>query len=132
MCDSCSKVLINFGIPHSKEDCPLRASYYCSNCAISGHLQEECTNTSKYAKPTFVEQFIPPSVLKEYNITTLTPLPYKESENIEPSIEIKDDDRVIRHHLLANSIQPSGRPKDNRIKLFDLVKKQGKRLVLVK
>jgi hypothetical protein len=118
MCSHCKH--LKFNIEHAEKNCPLKASQYCSYCASYGHLTREC-----YAKPAiwarepcYVEQLIPPSELKERNITTKTPLPMAipESENREyiEYVELKNLDAVIREFLRNRGLPVGKRAKENR------------------
>jgi hypothetical protein len=133
MCDYCSTTLIDYMIQHTETACPLRASQYCSNCALYGHLTKTCPAKSKYAVPTYVEQLIPPSLLKEYDVKTLTPLTpcIVEKEESEYLLEIKDNEKAIRAYLITHGIQPTGKMKDNKDKLQELAKKLGRRVVFI-
>jgi hypothetical protein len=54
-----------------------------------------------FREPAYLEQLIPPSELKEFNITTKTPIKYKVSDAPQQLLEIKDDDKVIAAYLSA-------------------------------
>jgi len=107
MCSICESVLQDFGIDHSEALCPLRNSRYCSYCAQYGHLTKSCPAkpARMFREPVYLEQLIPPSELKEYNIVTKTPIRYMKCEEPQQLIEIKDDDKVIAAYLSARSIK---------------------------
>lgn len=104
MCSICRDMLSDFSIDHSELLCPLRNSRYCSYCAKYGHLTKSCPAKPSFREPTFLEQLIPPSDLKEYNITSKTPIKYIVEEERQ-LLEIKDDDKAISAYLASRSIK---------------------------
>jgi hypothetical protein len=81
-------------------------------------------------EPTYVEQLIPPSDLKRYNITTLTPIPNYKVEKPPQLLEIKDNDKVIAAYLAARSIKTiKGFTK--RKMLEEYAKQKNKRIVFI-
>lgn len=133
MCSKCENVLIGFSIPHATTNCPLLHSSYCSVCCSYGHLTDECPDHEvlQNRKATYVEQLVPPSLLRRYNITTQTPLEYPNEPRPrgEPLLEIEETDKAIRQVLMNYSIQPSGRMKENRRLLKQLSDEIGRKLV---
>jgi hypothetical protein len=110
-CRFCKDTLPDFEVEHTEQLCPLRNSQYCSYCAQYGHLTRACPAKPRrmFREPAYLEQLIPPTELKEYNITTLTPIHYAKPDPPPQLIEIQDDDRVISAYLLAQSIKvPKG------------------------
>lgn len=108
MCSNCSDILQDFGIEHTVELCPLRNSWYCSYCAQYGHLTKSCPAKPSilFREPAFIEQLIPYSELKQYNITSRTPIKRLPAYEAEPQIlEIKDNDKAILAYLMARSIK---------------------------
>ena len=108
MCSICLPVLQDFSIQHTEQLCPLRNSRYCSFCAQYGHLTKSCPAkpSRMFREPAYLEQLIPYSDLKEYNITSKTPIKYKHAaEQPQQLLEIKDDEKVIMAYLLARSIK---------------------------
>ena len=128
MCTICKDTLKWSGVTHIIENCPLRKSWYCSYCAKTGHLTKMCTAKPRFRKPTFMEQLIPPSDLKIYNITSKTPLHYTLEEP-QQLLEIKNDDKAIVAYLAARSIKVG--VKDKRHKLEEYAKLNNKRLVYI-
>ena len=108
MCSNCEDILQDFGIEHTVELCPLRNSWYCSYCAQYGHLTKSCTAKPSilFREPLYIEQLIPYSELKQYNITSRTPIkrlaPYEEEPQL---LEVKDNDKAIMAYLMARSIK---------------------------
>jgi hypothetical protein len=107
MCSICKETLQDFGIEHSEVSCPLRNSRYCSYCAQYGHLTKACPAkpSRMFREPVYLEQLIPYSDIKDYNITTKTPIKYKTVEEPQQLLEIKDSDKVILAYLAARSIK---------------------------
>jgi hypothetical protein len=133
MCSICKPILKDFKIEHKEEVCPLRNSRYCSYCSKYGHLTVACPAKPlrKYREPCYLEQLIAPSDLKEFNITTKTPIRYRIPDKPQQLIEIKDDDRVIMAYLAARSIKViKGRNKKNTLEEY--AKTQNKKVIYIK
>lgn len=107
MCNICRHILEGFTIEHKEDNCPLRNSQYCAYCAGYGHLTKACKAKPNimFREPTYLEQLIPYSVLKECNITTKTPIEYSEPKEERKILEIKDNDKVILAYITARSIK---------------------------
>ena len=106
MCDGCHSILPNFGIPHDRSSCPWLQSLYCSNCARkAGHSYENCPDrpSRRYTQACYVEQLLPPHLIKEYGITTRTPLPPRDPSPPKRLLEILDDNDTIAAFLSARS-----------------------------
>jgi len=132
MCSICKDVLQDFDIQHKEVICPLRNSRYCSYCAQYGHLTQSCPSKPSlmFREPQFIEQFIPYSDLKEYGITTKTPIHSKLHDEESQILEIKDNDKVISAYLTARAIR-SQRGFTKRQTLEEYAKLQNKRLVYI-
>lgn len=133
MCSTCSDILQDFGIEHTVELCPLRNSWYCSYCAMYGHLTKSCPAKPSilFREPAFIEQLIPYSELKEYNITSRTPIKRSASYEAEPQLlEIKDNDKAILAYLMARSIKIQ-RGFTKRQMLEEYAKINNKRVVYI-
>jgi len=129
VCTICNKVIPDFGVKHQKSLCPLGNSRYCSNCAKYGHTTKMCPAKPIFQEPTYLEQLIPHSELKEFNITSKTLIKYK-GEEPHQLLEIKDDDKVIMAYLAARSIKiKKGFTKRNTIEEY--AKLNNKRLVYI-
>ena len=108
MCSNCTDILQDFGIEHTIELCPLRNSWYCSYCAQYGHLTKSCPAKPSilFREPVYIEQLIPYSELKQYNITSRTPIKNSSAYEVEPQLlEIKDNDKAIAAYLMSRSIK---------------------------
>ena len=132
MCSICHETLQDFGIQHTEALCPLRNSRYCSFCAKYGHLTKACPAkpSRMFREPAYLEQLIPYSDLKEYNITSKTPIKYKTKEEPQMLLEIKDDDKVIGAYLSARSIKVQ-RGFTKRQTLEDYAQLNNKRVVYI-
>jgi uncharacterized membrane protein len=84
-----------------------------------------------FSEPAFLEQLIPPSILKEYNVTTLTPITTHKREEPQGILEIKDDNKVIAAYLSARSIKLVKKITKRHL-LEEYAKLQNKRVVYVK
>ncbi len=133
MCSNCTDILEDFGINHTIALCPLRNSWYCSYCAIYGHLTKSCPAKPSilFLKPAYIEQLIPYSDLKEYNITTKTPIRAPLIEKEQRLLEIKDNDKAIAAYLAARSVKiQKGFTK--RQMLEEYAKLENKRVVYIR
>lgn len=108
MCSLCRSAWSFIRIEHAEQHCPLRNSQYCSYCASYGHLTKKCPAppSKRFTEPIYVEQLVPPSELKERQITTLTPLPVVHKDEPQRLLEIEDNDRAIVAYLAAHSVKP--------------------------
>ncbi len=107
MCSICATVLQDFGIEHTEALCPLRNSRYCSYCAQYGHLTKSCPAKPlrKMREPVYLEQLIPYSDIKEFGITSKTPIKGQKADEPQQLLEIKDNDQVISAYLVARAIK---------------------------
>ena len=133
MCSNCTDILEDFGIEHTVALCPLRNSWYCSYCAIYGHLTKSCPAKPSilFIKPAYIEQLIPYSDLKEYNITSQTPIRTTLLEQEPRLLEIKDSDKVIAAYLAARSVKIQ-RGFTKRQTLEEYAKTENKRVVYIR
>ena len=133
MCSNCKDILEDFGVEHIITLCPLRNSWYCSYCAIYGHLTKSCPAKPSilFLKPAYIEQLIPYSDLKEYNITTQTPIRTSLLEQEQRLLEIKDSDKVIGVYLAARSVKIQ-RGFTKRQTLEEYAKLENKRVVYIR
>jgi len=133
MCSNCTDILEDFGIEHTISLCPLRNSWYCSYCAIYGHLTKSCPAKPSilFLKPAYIEQLIPYSDLKEYGITTKTPIRTPVIEREQQLLEIKDNDKVIAAYLAARSVKIQ-RGFTKRQTLEEYAKLESKRVVYIR
>jgi len=83
-----------------------------------------------FREPAFLEQLIDPSDLKEFNITSRTPIIYSKKEEPPRLLEIKNDDKVIAAYLAARSIKPM-KGCTKRHALEEYAKRENRRLVYI-
>jgi len=83
-----------------------------------------------FTEPAFVEQLISPSDLKEFKITTRTPLPVTQQEEPPQLLEIADNDKAIAAYLSARSIK--GKGSNKRRILEEYAESIHKRVVYIK
>lgn len=81
-----------------------------------------------------MEQLIPPTLLRHYNISSKTPLPNTDPPKslFDAEWTVEDTDKAIRQVLMNYEIQPSGRPKENRRLLKELADERQLKLVYIK
>ena len=81
-----------------------------------------------------MEQLVPPSLVRHYKITSQTPLLPLDPPSVsyEPEWEIEDTDKAIRQVLMNYSIQPSGKPKENRRLVKQIADQEHRKLVYIK
>ena len=133
MCSICKEILIDFAVEHPEYKCPVRNSRYCSYCAKYGHLTSACPAppSRSMREPVYIEQLIPPSELKLYNITSRTPIStHYQKEEPQQLLEIKDNDKVIAAYLSARSVKVM-KGYTKRHVLEEYAKQQNKRIVYI-
>ena len=132
MCSHCRDILIDFRISHDPASCPLRKSLYCSTCASYGHLPLACPTPAplRTTLPCFVEKLIGPNLRREYNITSLTPLPIQKAVTVADEaniIELLDLDAVIKEYLKNHGITTTAKAKI-RLTLAEYASQNGKKV----
>ena len=100
MCSHC-KLKYPLAFEHPADSCPFQTSLYCSSCACYGHTKRLCPDppSTLFTQPCFVEQLIPPSLLREHRITTRTLLPIHAVPESKQTLELSDDDDVLKAFL---------------------------------
>jgi len=107
MCDLCRTLPQEFPRPHPPHKCRLANALYCSSCASYGHILADCPAPPPKSStmPQYVEQLVPPSLIKALNITTKTPLPESLLAEQEQSITtLLNSDEFIRTWLKNRGI----------------------------
>jgi len=135
MCDTCRPILRKQSNKfHQQNECVVANSFYCSICAIYGHTYKDCPQTDiKKFRETPSNYIIPPiSFDMEY------------PDDYESWVEVLHDEegKTVRAMLIANSVAPmtcqeKGRNdkkdvRENISRLREFLKKNGKKLVLIK
>jgi len=78
-----------------------------------------------------MEQLIAPSDLKRYKITSKTPLPLYQKEEVQALLQIKNDEKVIAAYSAARSIKVA-KGTTKRDTLLEYAKLENKRVVYLK
>jgi hypothetical protein len=140
MCDNCRDPPYSFrGDKHERITCPFKTSQYCSHCAIYGHSYTSCpAPPSKiFTEPRYIEQLIPESVRKHYNITSNTLLPGSSKdvpkEERQGFLELTNDDKIIKAFLVSRGLIGPRTENSNilRLALMNYAKSENKRLIFL-
>ena len=59
---------------HADGVCPVRASFWCSQCGCHGHRPAECDEARHVWRPRSLEELIPADVRDRWDIDTDTPI----------------------------------------------------------
>jgi len=113
MCDYCRKMVASLSLPHDVARCPLKKSLYCACCNEKGHIARNCSLRLD------AEIYAPPSI-------------HNEGRRYKTVLDVVDTPTCIRAVLSSHDIQPSGRPKQNKVLLEQLATTLDSRLVLHK
>jgi hypothetical protein len=130
-CTFCKSVLEDMVKPHTEDKCPLRRSYYCSACAVYGHLMSDCPAKPQaiYTEPAYLEQLISPCDLIEFKITSKTPIQAPKREFKHQLIEIRDNEMTIKTYLAMRGIKVQEGYKDA---LYEYARCKNKRVIFIK
>jgi len=129
-CRHCAE--LDFRSSHAETSCPFRASAYCFYCASFGHFSAECPDPPprEAVEPVYMEQLIPVRTLREYGITSRTPIALAGRPKPEPVyLEVQDDDYAIRSYLINKGIAVARDIKKNKIRLQAYANAIGQKLV---
>lgn len=139
LCTECREALPNFMIPHLPSACPVRNSLYCGFCSRYGHTSKTCDVAPPpwATKVAYVEQLVPTDAIKEYKITTKTPLdthlvippPTDKIPNGPETIEIREDDKIIKAWLRARGVPATENHRKNKELLQQFADRHGRVLV---
>lgn len=141
MCDICSKIYRS-DTKHDIAVCPVRAALFCSVCQTHGHSTLKCPDkaTWKMRTPEYIEQLIPPSLLRHHRITSMTPIhepnqspmPMPLDKKYDPVLEVPVDTtgQYIRATLACHNL-PSSSIKENKRVLEAYSALIGKKVVYV-
>lgn len=139
-CTDCREALPNFMIPHLPSACPVRNSLYCGFCSRYGHTSKTCDVAPPpwATKVTYVEQLVPTDAIKEYKITSKTPIdthlgvppPLTDKiPNGPDTIEIREDDKIIKAWLRARGVPATENHRKNKELLQQYADRHGRVLV---
>ena len=73
VCTTC-KATLGLNRVHSDGICPVRASFWCSQCGCYGHRPAECDEVNHVTRPRNIEDLIPSDVRERWGIETATPI----------------------------------------------------------
>ena len=138
-CKTCHDWL---GLTRTHDECPVRASAWCSQCGCNGHRPSECTHEMMWTRPGTLEELIPADVRERWRINTQTRIewnpPTIEDAQCEiadiNTIEIRYRDKLdakIREFMKANKIHTTHKMDDNIRVLFKWATSKGKKIRLV-
>ena len=144
-CKTCQAWL---GLTRYHEECPVRASSWCTQCGCYGHRPSECSEQLMWTRPTTIEELIPGDVRERWDIQTHTKiewmLPTLEDSEREiadiNTIEIRyqeDSGRVnrldsrLREFMKLNKIHTAHMMEDNIKTLRSWAIHQGKKIRFV-
>jgi len=129
MCDTCIPILKKYAKFHPTTPCPLEKALFCSLCCVYGHSPKRCSRKEVRAHRA------------EVTPAEDAPLEVSYPTGYETHYEILDSEPTIRAALLANGIVPMICQKigkdarrdyhENKKRLIEFLKKQGRTLVLV-
>lgn len=140
-CEICLK---NVGLRRVHEDapCPVRASFWCSQCGCYGHRPAECDEVTHVARPPTLESLIPSDVRERWNIDTSTPIVWTTPSLEDCEREISDtntihiryregrQDNKIREVMRSMKIPTVHKMDGNLLKLRQEAVKMGKKICL--
>jgi hypothetical protein len=121
-CVNCYKIY-NKVVTHESDICPLSSGLVCIRCNMKGHFASNCDKTTKdVCRPSFLEDLIPYTLRKKYNIHTHTPIDStitekKMEELTVTTIVVKMDNKNIVNTLKSFSVGFSD-DKDSNIHLL--------------
>jgi hypothetical protein len=148
-CSTCYSLLRVVCAHPENTKCPVRASFWCTQCACYGHSADECDDNdndedkgkSGY-RPATLEELIPEEVRLRWNIKTETRIQFmparsltlddKERE-ISPNntIELPYKDANIRSYMKVNKIPTGHSMKSNILLLREWAVNNGMKIRLV-
>jgi len=132
-CPTCKELL---GLSCTHSECPVRASFWCSQCSCYGHLPSECDEVTHVWRPATLEELIPEDVRARWGITTSTYIIWPKASLADAEREIAEtntivvrkNDRAIRDamkqrkiptvHAMDETVDKEGKPKDGNIQLL--------------
>jgi len=111
-CALCMKMIGGVRM-HSDDACPVRASFWCSQCGCYGHLPEDCDEVVHVRRPRTLEELIPEDVRARWGISTTTLIPWEKPADItEAEREIAESNTIeirYREGRLDNKIRETMR-----------------------
>lgn len=120
--------------------CPVRASFWCSQCSCYGHRPEECDEKLCVRRPRCLEELIPEDIKIRWGIRSFTPIVFNRAETLEEkeheispinSIFITNKDSEIRKFMRGQKISTVHKMSDNIRILREWAIGQGRKIVLI-
>lgn len=110
-CALCMK-MVGLTRVHDDSGCPVRSSFWCSQCGCYGHLSEDCDEVVHVRRPRTLEELIPEDVRARWGIQTATLIPWEPPNLAEAEREIADPNTIeirYREGRLDNKIRETMR-----------------------
>jgi hypothetical protein len=128
---------------HDESGCPVRASFWCSQCGCYGHRPSECDEVTHVTRPKTLEELIPADVRERWEITTETPIVWSWPTLEDAEREIADINTIevryrdgkmdskIREVMRTHKISTVHKMDGNIQKLRTWAVSQGKKVRLI-
>ena len=141
-CALCMK-MVGLSRVHSDGVCPVRASFWCSQCGCYGHLPSTCDEVVHVQRPRTLEELIPEDVRARWDIDTATPIVWVKPSLEDAEREIADNntieiryregkmDNKIRETMRTYKLQTVHKMEGNLLKLRSWAVQNGMKLVLI-
>ena len=138
-CTFCFSILGIDKVHDPIKGCPVRGSFWCSQCSCFGHRPEECDEKACVRRPRCLEELIPEDLKARWGILSFTPIVFGRAETLEEkeneiavsnSILIPNKDAEIRQFMRNLKIPTVHKMSDNVRKLREWAVGQGKKIVL--
>jgi hypothetical protein len=145
MSTTCTTCKTYMGIHRNHEDgvCPVKASFWCSQCGCYGHRPSDCDEASHVWRPRTLEELIPSDVRERWDIDTQTPIVWVKPSLVDAEREIADIntieiryregklDNKIREMMRSYHVPTVHKMEGNLQKLRSWAVSQGKKVRLV-
>jgi hypothetical protein len=93
-CVTCKTTLGLTRVHGGDSACPVRASFWCSQCGCYGHRPAECDNVTHVTRPRTLEDLIPSDLRERWAITTDTPIVWNWPSLEEAEKEIAESNTI--------------------------------------
>ena len=115
-CPICKKY-IEKKVRHNGEECPVRSTFWCSQCSCKGHLPADCDEVKHVWRPESLEEIIRTlggqEVLDRWGITTETRIAFKRPLTLE------DAEREIANTNTIDVVYRIGKKEGSRVGTMD-------------
>lgn len=141
-CATC-RTTLGLARDHGEDACPVKASFWCSQCGCYGHRPSECKEVTHVIRPRTLEELIPADVRARWGINTETPIVWTKPSIDVAEREIEDVniievryydgkmDSRIREVMRAHKVPTVHKMDDNLLKLRKWALGQGKKVRLI-